>query len=114
MLALSVKDLGAKADISPTTIRRYEQFDGPINSSEPALEAIERTLAPEGIELIFPELGKPGIDRVSLRDRWQRPQRRRLAFETPHDLDRMACRRAAHQLTTPVQVFSGTSDLPHG
>jgi PAS domain S-box-containing protein len=61
ILAMSVKDLAAKADISPTTIRRYEQIDGPINSSELALEAIERTLSSEGIEFIFPELGKPGI-----------------------------------------------------
>ena len=61
MLALSVRDLAAKADISPTTIRRYEQFDGPINTSELALEAIERTFTKAGIEFIFPELGKPGI-----------------------------------------------------
>lgn len=61
MLALSVKDLAAKADISPTTIRRYEQLDGPVNSAELALEAIERTLTLAGIEFIFPELGKPGI-----------------------------------------------------
>ena len=61
MLALSVKDLADKADVSPTTLRRYEQFDGPIDSSEPALEAIERALTQAGIEFIFPELGKPGI-----------------------------------------------------
>jgi PAS domain S-box-containing protein len=61
MLALSVRDLAAKADISPTTIRRYEQTDGAINSSEPALQAIERTLTQAGVEFIFPELGKPGI-----------------------------------------------------
>ncbi|QWG23167.1 PAS domain-containing protein [Bradyrhizobium sediminis] len=61
MLALSVKDLAEKAAISPTTIRRYEQGDGPINSAEAALEVIERTLAQAGIEFIFPELGKPGI-----------------------------------------------------
>jgi PAS domain S-box-containing protein len=61
MLAWSVKDLAAKADVSPTTIRRYEQLDGPIISLEPALEAVERTLMQAGIEFIFPELGKPGI-----------------------------------------------------
>jgi PAS domain S-box-containing protein len=61
MLALSVKELSAKAEISPTTIRRYEQIDGPINSSEPALESIERTLIQAGVEFTFPELGKPGI-----------------------------------------------------
>jgi PAS domain S-box-containing protein len=61
MLALSVRDLAAKADVSPTTIRRYEQFDGPINTLEPALEAVERTLAQAGIEFIFPEIGKPGV-----------------------------------------------------
>ena len=61
MLALSVKDLAAKADVSPTTIRRYEQIDGPINSSEAALDSIERTFVLSGIEFIFPELGKPGI-----------------------------------------------------
>lgn len=61
MLALSVKDLAEKAAISPTTIRRYEQVDGPINSAEAALEVIERTLAQAGIEFLFPELGKPGI-----------------------------------------------------
>jgi PAS domain S-box-containing protein len=61
MLALSVRNLATKADISPTTIRRYEQFDGPVNCSEPALEAIERTFMQAGIEFVFPELGKPGI-----------------------------------------------------
>ena len=61
MLALSVKDLAAKADVSPTTIRRYEQIDGPINSAEAALDSIERTFVQAGIEFIFPELGKPGI-----------------------------------------------------
>lgn len=61
MLAWSVKDLAEKAGVSPTTIRRYEQNDGLINSSDPALEAIERTLAQADIEFIFPELGKPGI-----------------------------------------------------
>lgn len=61
MLAWSVKDLAEKAGVSPTTIRRYEQNDGLINSSDAALEAIERTLAQADIEFIFPELGKPGI-----------------------------------------------------
>jgi transcriptional regulator with XRE-family HTH domain len=61
MLALSVRDLAVKANVSPTTIRRYEQFDGPINTLEPALEAVERTLVQAGIEFIFPEIGKPGV-----------------------------------------------------
>jgi hypothetical protein len=49
------------AHTSPTTIRRYEQIDGPINSSEEFLAAIERALVQAGIEFTFPELGKPGI-----------------------------------------------------
>lgn len=61
MLAWSVKDLAERAEISPTTIRRYEQIDGPINSLEVGLEAVERVLTQAGIEFIFPELGKPGI-----------------------------------------------------
>jgi transcriptional regulator with XRE-family HTH domain len=61
MLALSVKNLAEMARTSPTTIRRYEQIDGPINSSEEFLEAIERALVQAGIEFTFPELGKPGI-----------------------------------------------------
>ncbi len=61
MLAWSVKDLAEKAGVSPTTIRRYEQVNGLINSSDAALEAIERTLSQADIEFVFPELGKPGI-----------------------------------------------------
>jgi PAS domain S-box-containing protein len=61
MLALSVKNLAEMARTSPTTIRRYEQIDGPINSSEEFLAAIERALVQAGIEFTFPELGKPGI-----------------------------------------------------
>lgn len=61
MLALSVNELAHKAAISPATIRRYEQVDGSINSSEAALDSLERTLTQAGIEFIFPELGKPGI-----------------------------------------------------
>ncbi|MGO8913846.1 MAG: PAS domain-containing protein [Bradyrhizobium sp.] len=61
MLALSVKDLAAMAHASPVTIRRYEQIDGPINSSEDSLQAIELALVQAGIEFMFPELGKPGI-----------------------------------------------------
>lgn len=61
MLAWSVKDLAERADISPTTIRRYEQIDGPINSPEVGLQTLERVLTQAGIEFIFPELGKPGI-----------------------------------------------------
>ncbi len=61
MLALSVRDLAEIARTSPTTIRRYEQIEGPINSSETSLEAIERALMQAGIEFTFPEIGKPGI-----------------------------------------------------
>jgi PAS domain S-box-containing protein len=61
MLSLSVRDLAEIAHTSPTTIRRYEQIDGPINSSEIFLEAVERALMQAGIEFTFPELGKPGI-----------------------------------------------------
>jgi len=49
------------ARTSPVTIRRYEQIDGPINSSEESLQAIELALVQAGIEFMFPELGKPGI-----------------------------------------------------
>jgi PAS domain S-box-containing protein len=61
MLTLSVRDLAMKAGVSAATIRRLEQFDGPLNHSETALEALEDALTREGIEFIFPELGKPGI-----------------------------------------------------
>lgn len=61
MLALSVKDLAGMAHTSPATIRRYEQIDGRINSSEESLQAIELALVQAGIEFMFPELGMPGI-----------------------------------------------------
>jgi hypothetical protein len=42
------------------------------------------------------------------------PGLRRLAFETPHDLDPMACRRTVPWFATSAQDFSGISNMPAG
>jgi DNA-binding XRE family transcriptional regulator len=61
MLTLSVRDLAQTAGVSPTTIRRYEEADGPIAVTEDALVAIEKSFVEAGVEFLFPDLGKPGL-----------------------------------------------------
>lgn len=58
ILAMSVKDLADTAQVSPSTIRRFEEIDGP-NALEPALTKIQTALTEKGIEFIFPRGGEP-------------------------------------------------------
>ncbi|MDA9430207.1 PAS domain-containing protein [Bradyrhizobium sp. CCBAU 51627] len=57
----SVMDLAQAAGTTRATIRRLEELDGAPPHNDPALPLIEAALARAGVELLFPEAGKPGV-----------------------------------------------------
>ncbi len=61
LLRWSVMDLANAAGVSRATIRRLEEVDGPAPHHEPALMLIQAAILGAGVELFFPEAGKPGI-----------------------------------------------------
>ena len=61
LLKWSVMDLAEQSGVSRATIRRLEEIDGPPPQQERALTLIESALSRAGIDLLFPEVGKPGI-----------------------------------------------------
>jgi PAS domain S-box-containing protein len=61
LLRWSTEDLAAAAQTSRATIRRLEETDGLLADQEPSLQAIEGALSEQGVEFLFPEIGKPGV-----------------------------------------------------
>ena len=61
LLKWSVMDLAEQSGVSRATIRRLEEIDGPPPQQARALMLIESALSRAGIDLLFPEVGKPGI-----------------------------------------------------
>jgi len=61
LLRWSVVDLAQASGISRAIIRRLEELDGAPSQNDPALPAIEAALTRAGVELFFPEVGKPGV-----------------------------------------------------
>jgi DNA-binding transcriptional regulator YiaG len=61
ILGWSVKDLADKAQISPNTVRRYEEVNGAPDTDENALMKIRSACESAKIEFIFPHAGKPGV-----------------------------------------------------
>lgn len=57
----SVRDLADAANVSVSTIRRLEEFDGPPTAEETALAPISSALREAGIEFLFPPIGKPAV-----------------------------------------------------
>lgn len=57
----TVQELAEKAAVSPSTIRRIEEFDGVTENASEALANIRKTLCSTGMEFIFPPGGKPGV-----------------------------------------------------
>lgn len=60
ILTMSVKELADASQVSPSTIRRYEEADGP-NENEPPLARVHAALAERGIEFTFSRDGEPGV-----------------------------------------------------
>jgi PAS domain S-box-containing protein len=56
----SVRELCESSGVSSSTIRRFEEMQGPPRGPEPALAPIRSALERAGVEFLFPPVGKPG------------------------------------------------------
>jgi PAS domain S-box-containing protein len=61
ILNWSVKQLAERAAISPAVVRRLEENDGILQVPRELMETLQKILSDAGIELLFPQFGKPGI-----------------------------------------------------
>ncbi len=57
----TVQQLADAANVSPSTIRRIEDFDGVTANAIDVLESIRKTLCANSVQFIFPPAGKPGV-----------------------------------------------------
>ena len=60
MLNWSVKQLAARTGISSAIIRRLEEYNDALPMPDETMEILRRALSDEGIEFLFPPVGKPG------------------------------------------------------
>jgi PAS domain S-box-containing protein len=61
ILNWSVRRLAEQAGVSPGVVRRLEEYDGALPESDESLEVFRKALADAGVELLFPQVGKPGV-----------------------------------------------------
>lgn len=61
ILNWSVKELAERTGISPAVVRRLEENDGILQVPRELVETLRKILSDAGIELLFPQFGKPGI-----------------------------------------------------
>ena len=61
ILNWSVKRLAEQAGVSPGVVRRLEEYDGALPVSDELLEVFRKALSDAGVELLFPQVGKPGV-----------------------------------------------------
>jgi PAS domain S-box-containing protein len=61
MLNWSVRDLADAAKVSPATLRRLEEFDGPAPCPKDTLLSISHALSKGGVEFVRMPHGKPAI-----------------------------------------------------
>jgi DNA-binding transcriptional regulator YiaG len=61
ILNWSVRELSQAAAVSSSTIRRFEEMDGPPPGPEEALAPLQAALEGAGVEFLFPPSGKPGV-----------------------------------------------------
>ncbi len=57
----SVQSLSSSSCVSPSTIRRFEEYDGPTEGNSESLRSIREALEKAGVEFIFPQVGNPGV-----------------------------------------------------
>ena len=61
ILNWSVKRLAEDVGVSPGVVRRLEEYDGALPVSDETMEVFQKALSDAGIELLFPQVGKPGV-----------------------------------------------------
>jgi PAS domain S-box-containing protein len=61
ILNWSIRDLAEASEISPSSIRRLEESDGPSDGSNDILLPLKAALETAGVEFLFPFAGKPGV-----------------------------------------------------
>ncbi|WP_249119023.1 MULTISPECIES: PAS domain-containing protein [unclassified Bradyrhizobium] len=61
ILNWSVRRLAEQAGVSPGVVRRLEEYDGALPVSDESLEVFRKALSDAGVELLFPQVGKPGV-----------------------------------------------------
>jgi transcriptional regulator with XRE-family HTH domain len=61
ILNWSVRRLAEQAGVSPGVVRRLEEYDGALPESDESLEVFRKALSDAGVELLFPQVGKPGV-----------------------------------------------------
>ena len=61
ILNWSVKRLAEDVGVSPGVVRRLEEYDGALPMSDETMEVFQKALSDAGIELLFPQVGKPGV-----------------------------------------------------
>lgn len=61
LLNWAIRDLAEAAGVSPSTLRRLEEFDGHSQAEPEALFAIKGALEKAGIEFLFSKHAKPGL-----------------------------------------------------
>lgn len=60
-LRWSVQELAEAATVSPSAIRRIEEYDGVTEGAAEALSAMRAQFESAGVEFVYPETGKPGV-----------------------------------------------------
>ncbi|MEH2482318.1 PAS domain S-box-containing protein [Nitrobacteraceae bacterium AZCC 2146] len=61
ILNWSVKQLAERTKISPSAIRRFEEYDSTPPMHDESVEILQNTFSDAGIEFFFPQVGKPGL-----------------------------------------------------
>ncbi|KJC50552.1 hypothetical protein UP09_05730 [Bradyrhizobium sp. LTSP885] len=61
ILNWSVKQLADQTGVSPAVIRRFEECNSALLVSDELMEVFQRTFSDAGVELLFPQVGKPGV-----------------------------------------------------
>lgn len=61
ILRWSVQKLSEAGSVSPSVVRRIEEFDGTTEGASASLQSIRHALEAAGIEFLFPRTGKPSV-----------------------------------------------------
>jgi PAS domain S-box-containing protein len=61
ILNWSVKQLAERTGISPAVIRRFEEYNDAPPMPDESMELFHKAFSDGGIELLFPQVGKPGV-----------------------------------------------------